>query len=86
MFEAETAPFVKTREAARAVGLSPYFLYRHADHLPAAHRAGRALRWDVPSLKAWMREQATSKGNREANPEIDTSPDCEENYVALATP
>ena len=63
MPEVLSMPMVKTPDAARAVGLSPYFLYRHADEIPAAHRAGRALRWDIPTLKIWMREQATARGN-----------------------
>lgn len=53
----------KTRPAAKSVGLSPWYLYRNADKIPAAHRAGRALRWDVDELRAWMREQA--KGQNE---------------------
>ena len=48
----------KTRPAAKAVGLSRWYLYRNADKIPAAHRAGRALRWDVGALKQWMRDQA----------------------------
>ncbi len=52
-----------TTAAARAVNLSKWFLYRHADKIPAAHRAGRALRWDTPKLKEWMREQATQHQN-----------------------
>jgi len=55
------ANFEKTEAAARAVGLSKYYLYRHAEHIPAAHRAGRALRWDVEALKQWMREEAVDK-------------------------
>ena len=46
-----------TTAAARAVNLSPWWLYRNQRKIPAAHRAGRALRWDVESLKAWMRKQ-----------------------------
>ena len=52
------AKLEKTETAADAVGLSKHYLYRNADHIPAAHRAGRALRWDVEALKAWMRQQA----------------------------
>ena len=52
-----------TTAAARAVNLSKWFLYRHADKIPAAHRAGRALRWDTPKLKEWMREQAELKAS-----------------------
>jgi len=53
----------KTRPAARAVSISPSWLYKHADEIPAAHRAGRAVRWDVGALKAWMRDQAAAKAN-----------------------
>lgn len=50
--------FLKTEEAARVVGLSRSFLYREAANIPAARRAGRALRWDLPALKHWMEAQA----------------------------
>ena len=53
-----------TTAAARAVNLSKWFLYRHADKIPAAHRAGRALRWDTPKLKEWMRGEAERKASR----------------------
>lgn len=52
-------PLVSTRAAAKAVGLNPFFLYRHIHQIPAVYRAGRALRWDVEALKEWMREQVT---------------------------
>jgi predicted DNA-binding transcriptional regulator AlpA len=51
-------PLVSTREAARAVGINPFFLYRRVHQIPAVYRAGRVLRWDVEALKEWMREQA----------------------------
>lgn len=47
-----------TEAAAKAVGLSKWFLYRNWPSIPAAYRAGKALRWDVEALKAWMKEQA----------------------------
>ena len=53
----------KTRPAARATGLSASYLYKHAHEIPAAHRAGRALRWDILALRAWMRQQAAARGN-----------------------
>jgi len=56
---------VKTREAAQAVGLSQFFLYRNANHIPAAYRAGRALRWDVSELKEWMRQQALEQAHNQ---------------------
>lgn len=49
---------VSTRVAARAVGLSTFFLYRRAHLLPAVYRAGRVLRWDVDALRKWMRDEA----------------------------
>jgi len=49
--------FETTEKAAEAVHLSKWFLYRNAKRIPAAHRAGRALRWDVEALKQWMRDQ-----------------------------
>ena len=47
-----------TKEAAAEVHLSASFLYRHSQQIPAARRAGRALRWDMDALKAWMISQA----------------------------
>lgn len=49
---------VDTKTAAAAVGLSYSHLYRNAHWIPAAYRAGRAVRWDLNELKCWMREQA----------------------------
>jgi len=51
----------KTEVAAYAVDMSKWYLYRNWRHIPAAHCAGRALRWDVEALKTWMREQAKNK-------------------------
>lgn len=51
-------PLVSTRQAAKAVGLNPFFLYRRIHEIPGVYRAGRVLRWDVEVLKKWMREQA----------------------------
>ena len=56
---------LKTKPAAKAVGLSAFFLYRHASEIPAAHRAGRALRWDVDALRKWMRQEAINKTTRD---------------------
>jgi len=53
-----TLKLVSTKEAATLVGLSPYFLYRNSKVFPGAHRAGKALRWDVAQLKTWMASQA----------------------------
>jgi predicted DNA-binding transcriptional regulator AlpA len=60
--------FVKTQQAAHAVGLDKSFLYRNWKTIPAARRAGRALRWDVSALKRWMATQASPGSNdREAH-------------------
>ncbi len=56
-------PFVTTDIAAQLVGLSKWYLYRNANKIPAAHRAGRALRWDTTQLKEWMRAQAMAQAN-----------------------
>ena len=50
--------FQTTEMAAKAVGLSRWFLYRNAKNNPAARRAGKALRWDLDRLKDWMAENA----------------------------
>jgi predicted DNA-binding transcriptional regulator AlpA len=55
------AEMAKTKEAAKAVGLSTFYLYRNADRIPATFRAGRALRWDIELLRAWMRAQAANR-------------------------
>ena len=51
----ETSSFTK---AAKVFGLSESYLYKTWKDNPAALRAGRALRWDIHKLRAWMREQA----------------------------
>jgi len=53
--------------AATEVHLSKWFLYRNAHRIPAAHRAGRALRWDIETLKLWMRDQAMKGGEDSMN-------------------
>ena len=47
-----------TEAAAKEVGLSKWYLYRNWPNIPAAYRAGKALRWDIEALKEWMRQQA----------------------------
>lgn len=49
---------VKTRQAAIESGMSESWLYHNWKRIPAARRAGRALRWDVDELLDWMRKQA----------------------------
>ena len=62
----EQGIFLRTDEAARAVGLSRNFLYRHARHIPASRRAGKALRWDLIELRNWM--AALARAEREMEP------------------
>ncbi len=64
----ENPKLVRTKEAAIALGLSPFFLYRNSSVFPGAHRAGKALRWDVAQLKGWMANQAAQKSNEENYP------------------
>lgn len=52
-----------TSAAATATALSKWYLYRNAHKIPAARRAGRAVRWDVGELKEWMRREATAKAS-----------------------
>jgi len=51
-------PLTNTRQAAMESGLSLSFLYHNWRHIPAARRAGRALRWDVDELLDWMKSKA----------------------------
>ena len=53
---------VTTRRAAEIAGISESFLYHNHPHIPACFRAGRALRWDVTELLAWMKAQANGNG------------------------
>lgn len=46
--------YEKTNVAALEVGLSASYLYRNWRRIPAARRAGRALRWDMDELRKWM--------------------------------
>jgi hypothetical protein len=52
------ARYEKTSAAAAEVNLSPSFLHKNWQAIPAARRAGRALRWDMDELKQWMAQQA----------------------------
>jgi excisionase family DNA binding protein len=42
-------------EAAKKIGMSRDWLYRHAKGLPFTRRVGRALRFDRVGLDAWVR-------------------------------
>lgn len=56
--------FKTTQEAAAAVGVSKWFLYRQRKGNPAARRLGGAIRWDVEALKDLMAEQAKTGDGR----------------------
>ena len=57
---------VKADVAAKAMGLNKYFLYRlAAENKIPAYRIGKAVRFSVPELLAWMRER------REEKPKVD---------------
>ncbi len=53
---------VKAELAAKATGLNKYFIYRLAaeGQIPS-YRAGRAIRFSIPELMAWMKSQAQQK-------------------------
>ncbi len=55
---------VKADLAAKAMGLNKYFLYRlAAENKIPAYRIGKAVRFSVPELLAWMRTQTGAGGN-----------------------
>lgn len=60
------SPLVDADEAAEAVGLSKFSLYRLAQtgRCPF-YRSGRAIRFDVSELRAWMRGQAETHKDTE---------------------
>jgi len=50
---------VNVDRASAALGVNRYSLYRWAKEGKApSYRAGRALRFDIDELRAWMKEQA----------------------------
>ena len=52
------AELVDVDSTARAVKLNKYTLYRLAQqHKIPCYRAGRALRFDVDEVRAWMKDQ-----------------------------
>ncbi len=58
----QTAEELVTAElTARATGLNRYFLYRLASRgqIPC-YRAGRAIRFSIPEVLTWMKDQATA--------------------------
>ena len=55
---------VKAEVAAQAVGLNKFFLYRLAkEGRVPVYRAGKAVRFNVSEILAWMRTQAGTDGN-----------------------
>ncbi len=54
--------------ASKATGLNRYYLYRLAAQKKIPHyRAGKAVRFSVPELLEWMRNNAEVKTNGKAN-------------------
>jgi excisionase family DNA binding protein len=56
----------KVEIAAQAMGVSKFFLYRLAaqGQVPC-YRAGKALRFDIVELRAWMKEQGEKRARNE---------------------
>ena len=53
---------VDARQAAKALGVSPFTLYRYAkQHRLPAYRCGKALRFDVDEVRDWMRQKAAQE-------------------------
>jgi len=44
-------------EAARRLGMSKDWLYRHAEELPFANRIGRRLLFSARGLERWLRQR-----------------------------
>ena len=49
---------VKVKEAARELGMSPFFIYRLPKDTPGLYRFGRALRVNVEEFREWAKKQA----------------------------
>lgn len=57
-------PLVNVGLASKATGLNRYFLYRLAAQKKLPHyRAGKAVRFSIPELLAWMRTNVEAKTN-----------------------
>lgn len=54
---------VKAELAARAIGVNRHFLYKiaAAGRGVPCYRAGRALRFSIPELREWMRQEAEKR-------------------------
>ena len=49
---------ITIREAARALNVSPTFLYANIKTLPHFRMSARAIRFDLTELRDWFRRQA----------------------------
>ena len=55
---------VMVDEASKATGLNRHYLYRLAARNKVPHyRAGKAVRFCIPEVLAWMRDQAQQKAS-----------------------
>ncbi|WP_328928488.1 helix-turn-helix domain-containing protein [Streptomyces sp. NBC_00190] len=81
--------FLKVREAAEYLGLSPCTLYvwRHRRQGPPSFRMGRSGRvmYRIETLDEWIREQeqADSRSNTSLSP-VNVAPQCRAGYPATA--
>jgi len=49
---------VRVKEAAKEMGVSPFFIYRLPKNTPGLYQYGRAIRVNVEELRQWARKQA----------------------------
>ena len=62
------AQLVMADLAAKAIGLDKFYLYRLAATGQIPHfRSGRAVRFSIPELLEWMRDNANVKASGSAN-------------------
>ena len=65
----ETSNLTKAEDTAYAVGLSKFTLYKLAKKNEIPHyRCGKAIRFDVNEVKAWMKEETGPGGNETETP------------------
>ena len=61
-------PLVPVGLASKATGLNRHYLYRLAAQNKVPHyRAGKAVRFSIPELLEWMRNNAEVKTNGKAS-------------------
>ncbi len=55
---------VKAKPLAKVTGLNRYFIYKLAasGRIPC-YRAGRAIRFSIPEVLSWMKDQQLIRGN-----------------------